>query len=167
MDMAESVLIVIAFALMIVGLGLTVIPFVPGPLLVWAVGLVFAILNGFERVPYISLAVMTLIMLAGSTTEFWTPLLGLRTEGSSCMATLGSLIGGLAGTFMIPIPIIGTVAGMVIGALLFEFLRQGELQGAARAGGTALKLYLLGVVFEFASSVAILLVFAVSIYLTR
>jgi uncharacterized protein YqgC (DUF456 family) len=83
------------------------------------------------------------------------------------MASLGSLIGGLVGTFVLPIPLIGTVAGMVIGALLFEFMRVGEMQQATRAGRIAFKTYLLGIVTEFASSVAIVLIFAASVWLTR
>lgn len=167
MELADSVLIAAAIGLMALSILLTVLPFVPGPLLVWSIGAIFAILDGFERVTYPALAIMTALMIAGSTSEIWMQFFGVRMEGSSCLSTIGSLVGGLAGTFVIPVPILGTVLGMVIGALAFELLRAGELDRALKAGHNTFKLYLVSFAVEFAASVAILAVFVASLWLTR
>ena len=167
MELAESALIAVAFILMAISLLLTIVPFVPGPLLVWGVGTIFAVIDGFERVTYPALAVMTVLMIAGSTSEVWMQFFGIRMEGSSCLSTIGSLAGGVIGTFAIPVPILGTVIGMVIGALAFEMMRAGDLDRALKAGHNTFKLYIVSFAVEFAASVAIVGVFALSLWLTR
>jgi uncharacterized protein YqgC (DUF456 family) len=157
---------VVALVLMVISLFLSLIPLIPGPLLVWGIGTLFAFLNEFERVTYLAVGLMTLLMVLGSTAEFWLPVFGLKTQGGSCLTSLGSLGGGIIGTFLIPIPILGTAIGAVVGALLVEMLRVGELRGALSAGKRAFELYLLSMVVEFAASGAILVVFIVSLWVT-
>jgi uncharacterized protein YqgC (DUF456 family) len=167
MELADSALIAVAIILMAIGALLSVVPLMPGPLLVWGVGVIFAVIDGFERLTVPALAAMTVLMIAGSTSEVWMQFFGIRMEGSSCLSTIGSLAGGLVGTFVIPIPILGTVIGMVIGALAFELMRVGELDRALKAGHNTFKLYLVGFAVEFAASAAILGVFVLSVWLTR
>jgi uncharacterized protein YqgC (DUF456 family) len=164
--MSESVLIVIAFVMMGISLVVSIVPFVPGPLLVWAIGLVFALLNDFERVTYLAFGIMTVIMIAGSTSDYWLQALGFRMKGGSCLTTLGSISGGILGTFFLPIPLFGTVVGMVLGALAVELMRVGDLRSALAAGRTSLELYLIGVAFELTASAAIVIVFALSLWAT-
>ncbi len=167
MGIAESALIILALVLMLLGLLFSFIPFIPGPLVVWGVGIVCAALTDFDRVTLLAAALMTALMIAGSTSDLWLPPLGMQMQGGSCLTSLGSVAGGLLGTFVIPIPLVGTVAGMVIGALLVEFMRVGEVGPAMQAGRAAFKFYLWGIVVEFTASVGILLVFAISVWITR
>jgi len=164
--MAESTMIVVALVLMGASVLVSLIPFVPGPLLVWAVGLVFAILNDFERVTYFAFGVMTVLMVAGSTSDYWLPALGFKMKGGSFLTTLGSVGGGIVGTFVIPVPLFGTVIGMVLGALGVELMRAGDWRRAVDAGRTSFELYLIGVAFEVTVSLAIAAVFVASIWLT-
>lgn len=164
--MSESAMIAVALVLMGISVLVSIIPFVPGPLLVWAVGLVFAILNDFERVTYLAFGVMTVIMIAGSTSDYWMQALGFKMKGGSCVTTLGSIGGGILGTFVIPVPLFGTVIGMVLGALGVELVRVGDWRSAIGAGRTSFELYLIGVAFEVTASLAIAAVFVVSVWLT-
>lgn len=167
LDLAESALMVIALVLMVISLPVSIIPFISGPLLQWVIVLVFAILTGFERVTVPAFALITLIMLAGTTSDLWLPVIGVSVQGGSCLTSLGSIFGALAGSFLIPIPILGTVIGMVGGALLVELARLGEWRAAMQAGGLAFKLYLAGILLEVALSVLMLAVFVGSLLLTR
>ncbi len=167
MELADSALIAIALILMAISSLLSVVPFMPGPLLVWGIGTIFAVIDGFDRVGYPALALMTVLMIAGSTSEVWMQFFGIRMEGSSCLSTIGSLAGGLVGTLAIPVPILGTVIGMVGGALAFELMRAGELNRAVKAGHNTFKLYLVSFVVEFGASAAIMGVFALNLWLTR
>lgn len=164
--MGESTMIAIALVLMGVSVFVSIIPFVPGPLLVWAIGLVFGILNDFERVTYLAFGVMTVLMIAGSTSDYWLPALGFKMKGGSFLTTLGSVGGGIVGTFVVPVPLFGTVIGMVIGALGVELMRAGDWRRALNAGRTSFELYLIGVAFEVTVSLAIAAVFVASIWLT-
>jgi len=162
----ESALIAIAIILMVLSLFASMIPFMPGSVLVWLVGVVFAIIDGFDRVTYVSIAIMTLFMIIGATSGLWMQALGVKRQGGSCLTSLGSLLGGMLGTWAIPVPILGTLTGAIVGALLVEFLRVGELKQALQAGHTAFKLYVVGVAVEFTAGFAILLVFVISVWLT-
>ncbi len=160
--MIETSILLLAIASMILITLVSIIPYVPGPIFVWGVGLVTAFLTSFERVTIPAVVLMTLFMLAGTFQEYWLPLFGVRGEGLSCLGAVGSIVGGLAGTFLIPVPILGTIVGMVLGALVIEYARIREMSHALRAGKTAFKLYLWGMVVEFAFSVLIIATFIIS-----
>ena len=151
---------------MIVALFASIIPFIPGPILVWGIGLVTAFLTNFERITPLASVGMTLLMLAGATTPYWLPFFGLRDEGLSCLGAVGSIIGGLVGTFLIPIPILGTIIGSMVGALLIEFARIREIRRALRAGQLAFKMYLVGILVDMTFSLVIIIVFVVSAWST-
>ena len=165
--MVETLLIILALIAMCVVLVISIVPFVPGPILMWLVMLAFGFANEFERLHLIAFALATILMLIGSTSDLWMPILGIRTHGASCWGTIGTLIGGLIGTFIIPIPILGTIIGSVIGALLFEFIRVGEVRIAVKSGALALKLFIYGLIAEYTISVMMLIVFLLSVWFTR
>ncbi len=150
---------------MIAAIAASILPVVPGPALVWVIGLIYALLTGFQQVTALSLIVMTALMILGSTTGWWMQALGMRAQGGSTMSIIGALIGGLVGTFAIPIPIAGTLIGIVGGALGFEFLRVRQLRPALRSGTTAATGYVLGVLVEGGISLLILVVFVLSLLL--
>lgn len=70
------------------------------------------------------------------------------------------------GTFLIPIPILGTFIGYVLGALLFELARLRELRRAFQAGRSAFKTYLVNYVVQMVISFAIFAVFVGSLWIT-
>jgi hypothetical protein len=162
----ETVMIVLAVLSMVIAILVSLIPNIPGPAIVWAIGLIFAALNDFERVPIPAIVVMSLFMAIGSTTEFWLRYLGMRTRGGSCWAALGSIFGGILGTFLIPIPILGTLIGAVLGALIIELLRVREAQKALEAGRSVIETYLISIVVEFCMCCCILTTFLISLWWT-
>lgn len=166
MDIAQSALITISVIVMVIGVILAFIPILPGTLIVWAIGIVTAFLNQFDRVTPAAAIIMTVLMVVSLTSDFWLPMLGVKTSGLSCLAAVGSLIGGLVGTFIIPIPIVGTLIGTVLGALVIEYVALREKARALRAGQTALRLFIVGYILELVTTFAIFGVFIVSIATT-
>jgi uncharacterized protein len=164
--LADSTLLVITVVLMMVTLVISLLPFVPGPLLIWGIGLAFAGLDHFVRITPLAAGTMTLLMIAGSTTDFWTPLVGMKTRGASCSSVAGTLIGGLVGTFVIPIPIISTLAGAMVGAMALELLRFGQFKRAMRSGSLAFESYVLSMAVEFVISIVIIAVFLICVSVT-
>jgi uncharacterized protein YqgC (DUF456 family) len=69
------------------------------------------------------------------------------------------MIGGLVGTFAIPIPILGTLIGAMGGAILLELLNLGDFQRALKAGSIAFKSFVLGMATEIGFCILIALVF--------
>lgn len=162
--MDGSTLLLITAGVMFITAFIALIPMLPGPVMVWFIGVMYAIFTGFEQVTPVLVIIMTVIMGVGATTEFWLPLFGLRGKGMSCLGAIGSIIGGIIGGFVIPIPILGSIIGMLIGALIVEFARIRELQHALNVGRHTLQVYLLSVVIEFVLSLVIIGVFLLGLW---
>ena len=166
MEITQAALVTISLIAMVIGVILAFIPVLPGALIVWAIGIVSAWANHFDRITPAAAIVMTLIMLVSLTSDFWLPLLGVKTSGLSCLAAIGSIIGGLVGTLIIPIPIVGTLVGTVLGALIIEYAVLREKTRALRAGQAALRLFIIGYILELVMTFAIFGVFVLSIATT-
>lgn len=163
MDIGESTLTIIAGVAMVGGLFLSVLPFLPGPLMLWGISLVYAILTNFQNVTVLSMIVITILMIVATSKDIWMPIIGMKTYGVSCSSALGMSVGGLVGTFVIPIPILGTLLGAIAGAVLMELLNAGEMSRALRAGGVAFKAFILGMITEFGFNLLIVAVFFASV----
>jgi hypothetical protein len=159
----EGVTAVLAIGLMVLVMFLSIIPFLPGPALVWTIGMIYAALTSFTQITPVGAAIMTVLMVVGATTEFWLPFFGVSSHGMSCLGAVGSIIGGIIGTFVIPLPLLGTLLGSIAGALLFEFARLGQWRQALTSGRVALQLYLLSIIIEFGLSLLILIVFVIAL----
>lgn len=166
MDLAQTALVPLSIAAMVIGVILAFIPVLPGALIVWAIGVVSAYLDQFDRITPAAAIAMTVIMVISLSSDFWLPMLGVKTSGLTCLSAIGSFVGGLLGTFFIPIPIVGTLIGTVLGALIIEYVAIREKARALRAGQTALRLFIVGYILELVSVFAIFGVFIVSIATT-
>lgn len=166
-ELGQTVLVALGALLMVVALILSFIPILPGPVLAWAVALVFGVLDGFRNLEPLAAVIISGIMVFAVSSDFWLPALGVKTGGLTCLGAVGSLIGGLLGTFVIPVPILGTLIGCVVGALAAELVRFRNLSKALRAGQSAATMFVLGYVVEVASSIAIFIVFVISIFAVR
>jgi hypothetical protein len=166
-EIAPTLLLILTTLLMLVAVGLAFIPILPGPLLPWAVGVAFGFLDGWQRLTPAAGIIMTALMLVGVTADYWRPLLGGQAGGLTCLASIGSFVGGIIGTLVIPIPILGTLIGCVVGALVVELVKFGDIQKALQAGRGALKLFVLGYVLNIVFSVGIFVVYIVSLLTTR
>ncbi len=158
--------IFITFALMLTSLVFVIIPFMPAPLVVWVVAIGYALIEGFDRLTILGSVLMTVLMIIGVTVDFWLRPLGMGGHGG-CLTAIGSLIGGILGTFLIPIPILGSIIGAVLGAFFVQLIRQRELQDAVDAGGATLKMIVVGKMIEFVICLVMFAVFLGSVYFTR
>jgi len=166
-EISPLLLLFIATVMMVITLVLAFVPILPGPLMPWMVAIVYGVLSGWERVTPLAAVIMTVLMLVGVTADYWRPLLGAKTTGMGCRTSLGSFAGGFLGTFLIPIPLLGTVIGLVAGALLMELVLFGNLRKAMGAGRAALKQFVVGYALTIAISVAIFVVYLISVLSTQ
>jgi len=75
----------------------------------WPAHRLGTLLTGWERFTPAAAWFSTAIMLIAMTNDFWLPLFGVKGGGMSGQAALGSFVGGVIGTFAIPIPLIGSL----------------------------------------------------------
>lgn len=164
--MLESLLILVTVILLLIALFISVVPFIPGPMLVWIILVVFGYATDFTRFPLVSVGIVSVLMIFGSTSDMWLRMFGMQSRGGSCWGVLGSFFGGTIGSFLIPIPILGTLTGAILGALLVELMRAREMQMAFQAGRSVLEMYLVNVVVEMGISLAMFAVFLISLWAT-
>jgi uncharacterized protein YqgC (DUF456 family) len=160
-------LAVLTTGVMIVVLLVSFVPIMPGPLLMWGIAIAFGVLDQFHRFTPVAAIVATVVMATGAARDLWLPLLGVRTGGLSCLTSAAAFVGGFIGTFTIPIPIIGTMAGGIIGALIVEFIHRRQMNLAVKAGKTVFKLQLIGYVIELSTTFGIFVVYIISLLTTR
>lgn len=127
----------LAVAFMLIGALGVIIPIVPGTLLTWIAVLAYAWVTDFAIITPGMFAILTVIALVTGTADLWLPLLGAKKTGASRRAIALGVVGGIAGTFVIPL--LGTVIGYAVGVLLGEYLKHRDLPLAWRAslGGVA------------------------------
>lgn len=161
----EAVGIPLTLFLMTMGLFLAFVPLVPATALQWTIAILFAAAEGFHRVTVPAAVVMTLFMLAGSTSGLWLPFFGMKGKGVSCMGLIAFMIGCMIGV-IIPIPIVGSMIGGIAAVVIVEFAHVGTWRAAAQGGAAALRVMILGFVFEFVFSLAIFVTFIISLATT-
>jgi uncharacterized protein len=166
-EFAPTALLIVGSILMVIAFALSFVPILPGPMIPWAVGIMIGLLGGWQRVTPTAGIIMTIGMLIAATGDYWRPLLGASTgNGMTCKTALGSMVGGIVGTFLIPIPLVGTLIGIIGGALVVEYLQFRDLKKAFSAGRFAFNGFVIGYVLNIALSVAILLTYFISIFST-
>ncbi|HVL58316.1 MAG TPA: DUF456 family protein, partial [Burkholderiaceae bacterium] len=82
-----------AFALMVIGIVGSVLPVLPGTVLVFAGMLLGAWIDGFARVPVWVVVIGGLLTVLSYVIEYVAALLGARRVGASRLAVLGAAVG--------------------------------------------------------------------------
>ena len=130
----------LALAAILVTLGVlgTVLPVLPGILLVFGGLFLAAWAQDFTRVGWVGLALVGVLALLGFAAAFVASLLGAKRVGASPRALLGAAIGGFFGIFL-GLP--GILLGPFIGAVVGELMARGGWSQATKVGiGTTLGL---------------------------
>jgi uncharacterized protein YqgC (DUF456 family) len=149
----------LAIGLVLVGVAGTVLPALPGAILVLA-GLVLAAwIEGFARVGFGTLAGLAALTLLAYALDLVATALGARRFGTSWWGVAGALLGLLGGlAFGLP----GLVIGPFLGAFVAEWLARRDVRQAGRAGLGAWLGLLLGAAGRLAVVLAMIGLFAVA-----
>lgn len=142
--------------LLIMALGVigVLLPLIPGPLIIWLTALAYDLIRGFTWRSGIILAMLTVLMLAGSTTELWLSSAGARRSGASGCAVAVAAVAGLVG--FVFFNVLGAILLPTLTVLLIELVRLRDLRQATRAGGGYLVGWLLSTGVEL--TVALLMI---------
>ena len=127
--------------MVVLGIGGTLVPALPGPVLMFAGFVVAAWAENFEYVGYGTLALLAVMTLLSYLVDFISGALGAKHFGASAKAAFGAAIGAVVGIFF---GLIGILIGPFIGAVLGELNEQYDLRAAGRAGVGATVGLLLG-----------------------
>lgn len=129
--MEITLLWILCAALIVAGLAGTVLPMLPGTVLVWAGIVLGAWIDDFQRVGTTTLVVVTVLAALAWVLDYVAGLLGARRAGASRQALLGAAIGTVVGLFM---GVVGVLFMPLVGAALGEYLARKDQHRAVRVG---------------------------------
>ena len=116
----------LAISLMVVGVAGTILPVLPGTILVLAGVFVGAWIDGFTRVSGWSVGFIAVLAVAAWATDYLAALLGAKKAGASPMAVAGAALGTLLGIFM---GFVGLLFMPLLGAAAGEYWHQARRNG--------------------------------------
>ena len=110
----------LAYVLMFVGLIGSVLPLVPGPLLILLGAGIWAWNDGFQAIGWPTLVVLLLLALLAWSSDLVLVTVFNRRMGVSWKAIFAAIAGGLIGGIVFGgwIPVIGTIVATVVGAIV-------------------------------------------------
>lgn len=117
--------------LFVAGLAGTVLPALPGTLLVFAGVVLGAWIDDFTRIGSVTLAIEGVLAVVSLLLDYVAGVLGARRAGASRQALVGAALGTVLGVFA---GVVGVLFMPLIGAVLGELVaRRGELQAGAHS----------------------------------
>jgi uncharacterized protein YqgC (DUF456 family) len=148
-------------ALIVIGLAGTVLPLLPGTLLVWSGLLLGAWIDDFTRVGVGSMVIISVLAVVAWGLDFVAGLMGAKRAGASKLALVGAAIGTVVGIFM---GLVGVLLMPLVGAAVGEYWAQKDQQRAAKVAFAAWLGLMVGMVAKVVVSFVMVGVFLVSLW---
>jgi len=126
-----ALLWVLCAVLILVGLAGTVLPVLPGTLLVWGGILLGAWIDDFTRVGMTAVIVVSVLAVLAWGLEYVAGLMGAKKAGASKQALVGAAVGTVLGLFL---GLIGVLFMPLVGAAVGEYLAQKDQARAVKVG---------------------------------
>ena len=127
----DTLLWILAVAMMLVGIVGTVLPALPGVLLVLAGIVLAAWIDHFQKIGPVALGLCTLLALAGVALDYLATAVAAQRAGASKLGLLGAAIGTVAGVFA---GLVGVFVLPLVGAAIGEFIAHRDALRAGRVG---------------------------------
>jgi uncharacterized protein YqgC (DUF456 family) len=140
---------------MVVGLVGTIVPVIPGLLLIAGAALGYGIVEGFGTTGTIAMAVVVALGIAGTVAGFVVPQRTAGTAGATRTSMLLGVVGAIVG--FIVLPVVGTPIGGALGIYLGERIRTGAHEQAWRATVATLKGFGVGALVQLAAGLGMVL----------
>ena len=118
-------------ALIVLGLAGTVLPVLPGTLLVWGGIVLGAWIDNFSRVGTTTVLVISALAILAWGLDYVAGLMGAQKAGASKQALLGAALGTVAGLFM---GLVGVLFMPLFGAAVGEYLARRDHSRAVKVG---------------------------------
>jgi len=152
-----TIALIVALLVMLVGLIGTVLPVIPGTVLILLAAFVYALIEGFQVIGWPTLLVLVVLTLVATSADLWAASVGAKVGGASGWSIVAGLLGGLVG--FVVFNLLGAILGAMLGVLLTEIIRVGDWRQAFKAGGGWLLGWLLSTVVQLGIGLAMVAVF--------
>ena len=129
--MVITFLWILCVALILLGLAGTVLPVLPGTVLVWGDIVLGAWIDDFARVGMTTVVVVSVLALLAWGLEYVAGLMGAKKAGASKLALMGAAVGTVLGLFM---GLVGVLFMPLVGAAVGEYLARKDHARAVKVG---------------------------------
>lgn len=144
---SNALIWLLVIALMVVGLIGTVLPALPGVVLVLAGVIVGAWIDDFAKVPVWAVVLIAVLAVIAWVTDYVATLMGAKKAGASKLALIGAAVGTVLGIFT---GLIGLLFMPLIGAGIGQYLSERDSKNAAKVGIATWLGLLVGTVLKIA-----------------
>lgn len=144
-----TVLIGLAIAVGVVG---TLIPVLPGPLLVWGAALVYGVVAGFGVTGWIMMTLITIGLVTALYLGVRIPQKSAAGSGLGAGTQFFALALAVVGFFVVPV--LGAALGFALGIWLATYRREGDLTRANQSTMITLRAFGKATLLQFACAVA-------------
>jgi len=117
--MSDFMVTAVVLVAMLVGLVGTLLPILPGILLMWFAALGYGFVVGFDAVAVAVLLAVTALTVAALIIGVVVPKRAAAESGAATSSQIAAAVGGIVGFFVIPI--VGIIVGAVVGIGLAEW----------------------------------------------
>jgi len=148
-------------ALIVLGLAGTVLPLLPGTLLVWSGVLLGAWIDDFTRVGVGAVVIISVLAVLAWALDFVAGLMGAKRAGASRLALVGAAIGTVVGLFM---GLVGVLFMPLLGAALGEYWAQKDQHRAAKVAFSTWLGLLVGMLAKVVLSFVMVGIFLVALW---
>lgn len=129
--MEITLLWVLCVALILLGVAGTVLPFLPGTVLVWGGIVLGAWIDDFARVGTTTVVVVSVLAVLAWALDYVAGLMGAQKAGASKQALLGAAVGTVVGLFM---GLVGVLFMPLAGAAIGEYVARKDQNRAVKVG---------------------------------
>ncbi|HRV95263.1 MAG TPA: DUF456 family protein, partial [Anaerolineae bacterium] len=112
-EASQAVVLFITLFAMMVGMIFTLIPPIPGTLVIWGASLGYGLVLGWDKLGWVAFSLITILMVLGIVADILGGQFGAKLGGASCLAIIVGTILGLILGFVISLigtPLLGCLA---------------------------------------------------------
>jgi len=164
MSWIEYTALAVSSLVFIIGLAGSLLPVVPGSLIVWLGIIMHKLWMGDASVTWKIVILTGIITLFGQVADFVMGAWGARRFGASWKGALGAVLGAFVG-FFIPPPLFWLLVGPIAGAIVGELVAGRSLRDGGKAGVGTVIGGILAFAVKFGLSICIVAVFYLFLFI--
>lgn len=157
----ETIALIIAVVMFLIGILGTILPALPGVILVFGGMLLYGFMTNFVSLSIYFFILQLLVMVVIFVVDFFASAISTKKYGGSKQATFGALVGMFVGIiFLGPL---GIIIGPFGGSIVAEILLGKEVKQALRVGFGSLVGVIGGTIFKLFAEIIMIIYFFMSI----
>ena len=142
----------------LIGLASSLLPVVPGSLIVWSGILIHKLWMGDASVTWKIVILTGVITLIGQLADFVMGVWGARKFGATWKGAVGALLGAFIG-FFLPPPLLWLIVGPVTGAIIGELIAGRTFKAGSKAGFGTMIGGIIAFALKFGLSISVVVLF--------